>query len=246
MNAFAAANATAPNYPIGILQAGETGYPQGSAVMSANVTAPLDLSGDAHYAKVEALFADYWQTKWWADVSHYFPLGEPFPESPAPNAVFLPHFAHGGRFPESTLNTVLAQMWASIFAREITTANRIGIMERQDRLASYARYETENWDGFDADPITADTRAAAKDFLDSLPKVLSAPAIAPGSDGAIALEWIWKSGNLHKLFIDIGPGRVWKGYWRRADGERGVLNARDIELGSLKFDLARLVRRLNR
>ncbi|TPK63858.1 hypothetical protein FJ930_26115 [Mesorhizobium sp. B2-4-15] len=245
MNVFAAANATAPSYPIGILQAGQTGYPQGSSPMSANVTARPDLSGDAHYSQIEALFDNYWQTKWSADVSHYFPLGEPVLEGPAPNAIFLPHLVHVTLFSESPRNAVLARL-SAVFAREITTANRIGVTQGQDRLASYAKYETENWDGFDADPITADTRRAAKGFLDSLPKVLSNPAIAPTADGAIALEWIWKNGNLHKLFIDIGPGSVWKGYWRRANGQRGVLNARDIELGSLKFDLAGLVRRLNR
>lgn len=256
MNAFAAANATAPKiYPIGILQAGETGYPTVPDALGANVTARGQFAGGTHYAKIKALFADrwharladYWQTRLGIiEPSHYLPHGEPLLESLPPNMVFLPHFAHGETQQENVPNAVIARMWTEVLAQEMTTPYHIAIAQHVDQLASYTRYETKNWDGFDADPITTETRTAAKDFLESLPKVLSDPAIAPGADGAIALEWIWKSGNLHKLFIDIGPGKVWKGYWRRADGQRGVLGAQDIESRNLKFDLARLVRRLNR
>jgi hypothetical protein len=113
-----------------------------------------------------------------------------------------------------------------------------------DPLAGYEHYASANWDGHDAAPITRTTLTAGRRFLRLLSDTFAAPDIAPGADGSIGLEWWFKDGPLRKLFIDIGPGSVWSGYWRRASGERATLPSRQIDddtgqvLASLSDDLS--------
>jgi hypothetical protein len=95
-------------------------------------------------------------------------------------------------------------------------------------LAGYEEYAQPNWDGYDAEPIAPETLHAARFFLDMLPKTLGEPDIAPGADGTIGLEWSFTNRSLRKLFIDIGPGAVWGGYWRRATGETRTISADPI------------------
>jgi hypothetical protein len=64
---------------------------------------------------------------------------------------------------------------------------------------------------------------AARRFLRDLPKTLGEPDVAPGADGTIGLEWAFRNQPLRKLFIDIGPGNLWSGYWRRASGQSRTL-----------------------
>jgi len=45
------------------------------------------------------------------------------------------------------------------------------------------------WDGFDADPIRAETVLAVSRFLESLPPGIPAPDVAAEPDGDITLEW---------------------------------------------------------
>jgi hypothetical protein len=93
---------------------------------------------------------------------------------------------------------------------------------RNDKITErFSRYNRENWDGYGADPITPETISAARKFVKMLPKNLGEPEMAPGSDGIIALEWLFNEPHpLRKLFIDIGPGSVWSAYFRRADGAK--------------------------
>ncbi|WP_214476053.1 hypothetical protein [Mesorhizobium sp. dw_380] len=223
MNAFAAANITAPILPLNAFNPmdGEFSHPQGSTLISANITARPEFS----------IFAD------WHAVSSA-PRSEPKAWQPITFDVALP-------FRTDLERPFRARLLLALLTRENATSRRLDALKIRDRLASYAKYESRDWDGFDADPISAGTRKAATNFLAALPRMLSAPEIAPGTDGTIALEWLWNSGSLRKLFIDIGPGNVWKGYWRRMDGQSGILPPKPIATDSLKFDLASLVRRLN-
>lgn len=97
-----------------------------------------------------------------------------------------------------------------------------------DPLAGWERYGNRDWDGYGADPITTETLEAARAFIRMLPPTLGDPDIAPGADGTIGLEWAFTDRALRKLFIDIGSGRFWSGYWRRATGEAKTLPAAEV------------------
>jgi hypothetical protein len=112
-----------------------------------------------------------------------------------------------------------------------------------DPLAGYERYAEPNWDCYGAKPITAQTVEVARQLLHVLPDTFGEPRISPGSDGTIGFEWVSTDGPFRKLYIDVGPGRVWGGYWRRASGERHTISPKPVdgtteaELGSLFEDL---------
>jgi len=55
-------------------------------------------------------------------------------------------------------------------------------------LAGYEAFAAPNWDGYGADPIRADTLAAARHLIRNLPATFGDPDIAPGADGTIGLE----------------------------------------------------------
>ena len=115
---------------------------------------------------------------------------------------------------------------------------------RDDLLAGYESYAAPNWDGYGADPITPETLAAARNFINMLPRTFGEPDIAPGSDGTIGLEWAFNNRPLRKLFIDIGPGPVWSGFWRRATGEKKTLPTTPITAAT-ELLLAALFKDLN-
>jgi hypothetical protein len=94
-----------------------------------------------------------------------------------------------------------------------------------DPLEGYEQYQIEDWDGFGAEPITASTLACARRLMQVIPTSLGYPDIAPAADGTIALEWIPDDAThkLDKLFLDIGPGEVWRAYWMLRTGQFGRL-----------------------
>jgi CheY-like chemotaxis protein len=90
-----------------------------------------------------------------------------------------------------------------------------------DPLREYEQYSHANWDGHDAEPITAETLSYARWLLGLIPETLGSPDIAPSADGSIGLEWVPESGPVHKLFFDIGPGQQWRTYWTTRKDEFG-------------------------
>jgi hypothetical protein len=102
-----------------------------------------------------------------------------------------------------------------------------------DPLEGYETYAVEDWDGYDARPITPDTLHAARSILKSLPKSFGDPVCSPGADGSIVFEWLKDDGPLRKLFIDIGPGRTWKAYWRLASGKTGTIPRKRVTISTI-------------
>lgn len=100
-------------------------------------------------------------------------------------------------------------------------------------LADYDAYSVDNWDGYDALPITTDTLHVARSVLRSLPNTFGDPVCSPGADGSIVFEWLMDEGPLRKLFIDIGPGRTWKAYWRLANGKVGTVPRKAVTIGTI-------------
>jgi hypothetical protein len=82
-------------------------------------------------------------------------------------------------------------------------------------------YGAADWDGFGAEPISAETIAAARKFYSLLPQEAATPEVAPGADGAIGFEWIFNEGPVRKLFVDVGPSTTWSAYCRLANGATG-------------------------
>jgi len=100
-------------------------------------------------------------------------------------------------------------------------------------LADYDAYAVDNWDGYDALAITTETLHAARPILKSLPKTFGDPVCSPGADGSIVFEWLKDDGPLRKLFIDIGPGRTCKAYWRLASGKIGTIARKRITISTI-------------
>ena len=105
----------------------------------------------------------------------------------------------------------------------------VGRQKTSDLLAGYEEYERADWDGYGAEPISAETIDAARSFLQRVPRTLGQPEISPGSDGTIGLEWVRDTGPFRKLFIDIGPGKIWHAYWRLADGRTDKLRSQKLD-----------------
>jgi hypothetical protein len=100
-------------------------------------------------------------------------------------------------------------------------------------LADYDAYAVDNWDGYDALPITPETLHGARSILKSLPKTFGDPVCSPGADGSIVFEWLKDDGPLRKLFVDIGPGRTWKAYWRLSNGQIGTISRKRITISTI-------------
>jgi hypothetical protein len=91
-----------------------------------------------------------------------------------------------------------------------------------DVLEGYEQYSEGGWDGDDAQPITSETLAQAREFIRRLPPGTPLPYVAPAIDGTIGLEWRCES-TIKKLFVDIGPGSVASAYWRLNNGSRNEI-----------------------
>ena len=113
-----------------------------------------------------------------------------------------------------------------------------------DLLAGYDRYAEANWDCYGAEPISPETVEAARRLLEMLPDTLGKPHISPGSDGTIGFEWVFADLPPRKLYIDVGPGMTWGGYWRRASGERRTILPKPIG-ATTEAELANLFEDLN-
>jgi hypothetical protein len=64
-------------------------------------------------------------------------------------------------------------------------------------LAEYEGYNTTNWDGYGAEPVTPETLAFARTIAELLK---SAPDAAPGGDGSVCFEWV---NGPNKIFFDV-------------------------------------------
>ncbi|WP_321964199.1 hypothetical protein [Paraburkholderia sp. J7] len=96
--------------------------------------------------------------------------------------------------PNSTAFSTVQHL-PSIYAAALPTAAIICQVQHNRETALIDEYGQlrENWDGYDADPISEDACAAAKEFLQSLPSNFASPDLCPNPGGTISMEWA--SGN---------------------------------------------------
>jgi hypothetical protein len=133
------------------------------------------------------------------------------------------------------LTNVLAGIFTTLDATTVAAAFT-AFNNPPDPLAGFSAYNQANWDGFDAEPITKQTVAAARRLIGNLPHTYGAADIAPGADGTIGFEWHPEPGPLKKLYIDVGPGAVWRAYWQRKNGESGHVAKKPVDI-AIETDL---------
>jgi hypothetical protein len=76
-----------------------------------------------------------------------------------------------------------------------------------DEFSSFESYDIDDWDGYGAKPITADTVKAARSFRNMFDRDIPQADIAPGADGTIGFEWrLGVSDKSTRILIDVGPG----------------------------------------
>ena len=125
------------------------------------------------------------------------------------------------------LSLVYDNFHADIKAANLLTVPLRGLLSDApaDLLEGYEQYQTADWDGHGAEAITPQTLAYARRLMRVMPRKLGLPDAAPAGDGSIALEWVLEdtTHKLDRLFLDIGPGEVWRAYWTLRTGEFGRL-----------------------
>lgn len=90
-----------------------------------------------------------------------------------------------------------AQLRSSVFLG----LKAIGVQDELQNIAEQCR--EENWDGYGAAPVTAETCYQACRFMDSLPFNIPPPTVGAEPDGHLTLEWY--QSPLRTLSISISP-----------------------------------------
>jgi hypothetical protein len=126
-------------------------------------------------------------------------------------------------YPVESLRVSTSSEKARFSLRELfprsSGASRHKPVPLNDEFSEYELYDTEDWDGYGAEPITKATVDAARAFKRLLPMDIDPPDIAPGGDGTIGFEWRRGSqdSRVH-ILVDIGPGDVVRGRRIEASG----------------------------
>ena len=63
----------------------------------------------------------------------------------------------------------------------------------------------ENWDGFDAAPISVRAISNARKMLESIPPYLAVPEVSPQPDGFINFEWYVSNSFIFEISIGAKP-----------------------------------------
>lgn len=131
-------------------------------------------------------------------------------------------------------NTSNRYVYAYLYNMDQGTASDVLIYRTpaSDPLSEFAQYNKPNWDGYGAQPITQETIDTAKSIYRMLPAEWNDPALAPSADGSIGFEWDKEDGPIRTLFLDVGPGKVWRAYWRTANGDRRGMSRQAYSLNS--------------
>ena len=140
---------------------------------------------------------------------------------------------HGGVVADADPTGVVITRYGSLSSSVEQGLLDISSLGKPEPLADYDAYAVDNWDAYGALPISVETLHAARSILKSLPKTFGDPVCSPGADGSIVFEWLRDDGPLRKLFIDMGPGRTWKAYWRLADGKIGTIPRKRVTISTI-------------
>lgn len=85
-----------------------------------------------------------------------------------------------------------------------------------------AQCSQQNWDGYNAKPISRAVYERTRAFLDALPMSLPAPDIVPEADGEIALEWDLGANRIFSVSIGEENGLHFAGLFGSGVERHGV------------------------
>lgn len=102
-------------------------------------------------------------------------------------STFSPLFNLGVSAESEKLQKLLEDAFSRF--KETATEEKRLAESRSSLEEVYEECSKENWDGYDAQPLTEDAYNEVWNFLDMIPSTLSMPEIVPEPNGAIALEW---------------------------------------------------------
>lgn len=86
-----------------------------------------------------------------------------------------------------------------------TNARYSAVHSESDEFSEYELYNVPDWDGFGAQPITAEVVKTARRFSKILDRAIMRPDIAPGANGTIGFEWRTMSPE-SLVFVEVSDG----------------------------------------
>ena len=137
------------------------------------------------------------------------------------SAIGLPNFSARAF---NTGTSTAAQRLQELLATVLTEYRRL--TTRESTLANLARVYAEcrepGWDGYEAEPVSAEAYHFAARFIMALPAVFPAPDVTADPDGEISLEW--DCGRWKALSLSVGPGGkiTWAALLNRQKRETGT------------------------
>lgn len=102
----------------------------------------------------------------------------------------------------------IEKVYEKIF-KNTTDCSAIKLQEKEALRALdevFFEYSIENWDGYDAKPLSQEAYFEAQKFLQLMPSYLPLPRINPEADGEIDLEWY--KNNKCLFAISLGGNNI--------------------------------------
>ena len=100
-------------------------------------------------------------------------------------------------------SSFIEEVYKKIF-KNATNCSAIELQEKEALRALdevFFEYSMENWDGYNAKPLSQKACFEAKKFLQLMPSSLPLPQINPEADGEIELEWYKNSKCLFAISL---------------------------------------------
>ena len=101
------------------------------------------------------------------------------------------------------LQALLLKRQSTQFEFTYSGSDRAGANASLSRIGSEC--SDENWDGFDAAPISLKAISNARKILESIPPYLAVPEVSPQPDGFIGFEWYVSNKFIFEISIGAKP-----------------------------------------
>jgi len=102
---------------------------------------------------------------------------------------------------ESQFENVPSTSWSIVELGRLEGLYDLSYEIINDIREVYYEASKEDWDGYDAEPISEETLIEAKKFARMLPPSLPLPEIVPEPDGSIGFEWYRQKGYVFVVSV---------------------------------------------